>query len=61
MSPGLDQSHLEEPWENYGGNNNIGHSEKWIYLWRGKKNARELWDNLRWSLYYISRAKRVKT
>lgn len=60
VSSELDQSHLEEPWENYGGDNNIGYTEKLIYLKTERENAKKLWVALRWALNYISRAKRVR-
>jgi hypothetical protein len=49
----IDQSHLKEPWENYGGDNNIGYSEKREHLQREKKNAKVLWNSLRIRIYYL--------
>ena len=39
---GLDQSHLEEPWENYGGDNNIGFSDMKKFLYNEVCEARSV-------------------
>lgn len=43
----IDQSHLEEPWENYGGNSNIGYSEKSYQLSVQKYHAKNVLQHLK--------------
>jgi hypothetical protein len=56
----FDQSHLEEPWENYGGTVNIGYSEQKKQLNIERENTDKLVTHLYSYLFYIVRDQMIR-
>lgn len=56
----FDQSHLEEPWENYGGAENISYSEQKNQLNIERENTDKLVTHLYSYLFYIVRDQMIR-